>query len=117
MKSFKSKLNSNIGKVLDFNGEIMVKFSRKFLNFNSIPQDIIDLAEIVINNGTTKLINDQNEKEFLRLFGLRELKSRVNLWIYLYDKNKVDLSKISTIITDNLKVAGFNELRGYHNGF
>ncbi|KJU85860.1 hypothetical protein MBAV_001945 [Candidatus Magnetobacterium bavaricum] len=85
--------------------DLYAKFSKKFLDFYDLSHDVVDLSEIVISNSGRKLGEDYSEKEFLRMFAGRDIKSRNNLW--LYTTYEINDNKRKTIV-EILDKCGFN---------
>lgn len=85
------------------------KFSRKFLQLHQLSGDVNDLSTIRLSDANRLLVQDPNEREFLRMFAGRDIKSRINVWIY----SEFDLAQSAKdkLIRD-LETCGFEFVRG-----
>ena len=79
------------------------------MDFYSISKDVMDLSEIELEDARKKLTEDSNEKEFLRMFAGRDVKSRINFWLYTQEPVS---SEERTIVLGALSDCGFGFSRG-----
>lgn len=121
-RTFANKLNIQLNLDLNHSKErdylerkYYFKFSKKFLDFYHLSQDVADFAAVVIDkqkdsSGNYKRIaNDIKEKEFLRMFAAQDIKSRINMWIYSDSELKKD---DHNTIVKSVERCGFASVRG-----
>ncbi|MBF0606021.1 MAG: hypothetical protein HQL61_00540 [Magnetococcales bacterium] len=104
-REFIRKINS---KIEDNPIEFYVKFSKKFLDFYELSHDVVDLSKIVISDSAKRVGEDYSEKEFLRMFAGRDIKSRNNLWLYATNEKNQEKDKIIQKLLKTLDKCGLD---------
>lgn len=91
------------------------KFSKKFLDFYKLSQDVEDYANVVIDmqkdskGSYGRVASDVKEREFLRMIAAQDIKSRINMWLYS-DQELSDYER--GVINKSIKECGFISVRG-----
>ncbi|KJR43328.1 metal-dependent phosphohydrolase HD sub domain protein [Candidatus Magnetoovum chiemensis] len=106
--AIKKQFLDNLRRTLSNQG-IHIKFSKKFLDFYEQSGDIKDLSKTVLRENGEQITKDANEKEFLRMLAARDVKSRINLWVFT--ENKIEDEPKKNII-EELQKCGFIAVRG-----